>query len=308
MKPILIIPPAPARWPAFEDLLRHEGTPWLLDLKRRLVDGVPGAQDAYAVMLSGNRILASVAINKFGDVGLLTHGYTREEHRRRGAARKLVETAVSWFSMTGGRWLFLGTTAEFDEGFYRKFGFTPLRRAVWKPYDRLTMLRTTPGAAESPQADSAGEIVTRDLSRAEWPAMVALLQYSRGPDPRVPLDESAVSAPMFTLDLIEHQERGACQLKGAFCGSRLVGVATIATDQAGERTYAMLIPHVDAPQTLRDAVIDFAKTKGYARVDFPMEALGGRPADVPAAAREESEPPPPKDADTPPDQTAPADS
>jgi hypothetical protein len=35
----------------------------------------------------------------------------------------------------------------------------------------------------------------------------------------------------------------------------------------------MLIPHADTPPELRAAILDLAHAKGYAQVDFPMEAL-----------------------------------
>ncbi len=274
MKPMLIIPPAPARWPALRALLKEEGEPWTTDHMRRLVDGVAGAQDAYAVIPSGGQFLASVSINKIGDLGVLGHGYTHPDHRRRGYARRLMDTILSWFEMTGGKWLLLRATTELDESFYRKFDFRPLRRAVWTPYDRLTMLRTAKGASDDPLAGVEGAVQVRDVTRAEWPAMVAFLQFRNGPDPRVPLEESAVSAHEFTLDLIDHQERGACRLKGAFRGPCLLGLASVAMDRYGGRTYALLLPHTDAPTELRQAVIESACDKGYEGVDFPMEVLG----------------------------------
>lgn len=294
IKPLLIVPPAPTHWRALHDLLQHKGPPWLADIERRLVHGVAGAEDAYAVIPAGGQFLASVCVSKQGDVGVLGHGYTRPEHRRRGYARKLMESVLSWFDMTGGKWLFLGTTAELDEALYQKFGFAPIRRAAWAPYDRLTMLRTGEGVTDDPLATATGEVVVRDVTRADWPGMVTLLQYRAGPDPRVPLRESAVTAEVLTLDLIDHQEKGSCQLKGAFQGPRLVGLATVATDRLGERTHAMLMPHTDAPPVLRDAVTEFAKSKGYAQVDFPMEALGqaGSGADEPEASPTDTPAPP----------------
>ncbi|MCK4340161.1 MAG: GNAT family N-acetyltransferase [Phycisphaerae bacterium] len=273
MKPLLIVPPAPSRWRGLQELLQHKGLPWLLDIERRVTQELPGAEDVYAVMASGGQYLASACINKRGDVGVLGHVFTRKEHRGRGHARKLTETVLSWFDMTGGKWLFLSTTTEFDPDLYRKFGFEPICRAVWAPHDRVTMLRSGTGVGGDPLAEAGGDMVVRDLTRADWPAMVALLQYRLGPDPRVPLGESAVTAEVFTLDLVAHLEKEVCQLKGAFQGPRLVGLATIATDQPAERTYAMMMPHRDAPPELRQAVLEFARTRGYAQVDFPMEAL-----------------------------------
>jgi GNAT superfamily N-acetyltransferase len=271
---MLIIPPAPEHWSALADLLRSAEAPWREDLERRLTDGVAGAQDAVAVVPDRGHFQAVAVINKLDDVGLLTHGYTRPEQRRRGYARRLVDTLVSWFEMTGGRWLYLSTTVELDAAFYGKFGFQPLRRAVWQPVDRQTMVRPAPGATGSPYDDVSGDVTVRPISRAEWPAMVALLQYCAGPDPRVPLDESAVTAEALTLDLITHQERDRGRLLGAFRGPRLVALASVATDRHHKRTYALLMPHHQAPLPLREAVAELAQRQGYEAVEFPMEVLG----------------------------------
>lgn len=275
MKPMLIMPPAPERWPAIQDLLQHEGAPWLTNLERRFREGVPAAHDALAVIPAGSQLLASAAVSLFGNVGVLGHCYTRPEHRKRGYARQLVDTVRAWFSMLGGRWLFLSTTAELDAAFYGRFGFELLRRAVWAPYDRVTMLWAREGATTPGPADLGGTIEVRPVTRAHWPAMVALLQYRVGPDPRIPLDESAVNAEALTLDLLAHQDRGAGLLLGAFCDERLVGLGSVALDRRGEQTYAILIPHTGYPVVLRDAATRFAQSRGFSSVDFPMERLGG---------------------------------
>jgi GNAT superfamily N-acetyltransferase len=306
MKPILIIPPAPARWPALDDLLRHKGPPWIDDIKQRITRGVAGAQDAFAVMAGPGPILANVTINKCGDCGVLGHCFTRPEQRGRGYARRLLETALSWFEMTGGKYLFLGTTAELDAGLYSKFGFRPLRRAVWAPFDRLTMYRPGRGALDAPLDGLAGPLEIRELSRADWPALVMLLQYCPGPDPRVPLDESAVTAEIFTLDLLDHQERGACVLKGAFRGGRLIAAGSVATDRHGGRTYAVILPHVDAPAELRKDLVALAAARGFTQVEFPMEALGAMsiapatPVPTPDALPPQPAPPPAPSLQTPP--------
>ncbi len=277
MKPLLIIPPAPARWPALEELWRHKGQPWLNDIRTRVVTGVAGAQDAYVIIPAGRQALAGACINKQGDIGVLGHCYTRPEQRRRGYARRLVETLLSWFEMTGGKWLFLGTTAELDDSFYRKFGFAPLRRVTWSPYDRLTMIRRAAAADADPLTNVAGELVVRPLTRADWPAMVALLQYRPGPDPRVPLAESAVNAELFTLDLLDHLERGACKLLGAFRGPRLTAMCSLATDRPGNRTYALLVPHDAVPPELHTAALELGHQSGYELVEFPLQSLSPAP-------------------------------
>ncbi len=288
MKPLLLIPPAAARWPALHDLFSHKGPPWTTDIELRFVSGVAGAQDVYAVMPEAGRFMAGACINKWGDVGILGHCYTRPERRRQGYARRLVEALLAWFDMRGGRWLVLTTTGDLAEGVYAKFGFGVLRRLAWQPRERVTMLRARAVGGDDPFADVTGDVTVRDVARAQWPALVTLLQFQLGPDPRVSVAESAVVAELFTLDLLDHQECGKCRLLGAFRGERLVGLASVATDAAGPRTYAMLMPHVAAPAELRDAVRVAAHERDYADVDFPMEALAATtaPHGVPAAVAE----------------------
>jgi GNAT superfamily N-acetyltransferase len=277
MKPLLLIPPAPARWPALHDLFSHKGPPWTTDIEGRFVTGVAGAQDVYAVLSEAGRFMAGACINKCGDVGVLGHCFTRPERRRRGYARRLIEALLAWFDMRGGRWLMLTTTGDWAETVYAKFGFCELRRLAWQPRERVTMLRTRPGVGDEPYAEVAGDVSVRDVARAEWPALAMLLQFQPGPDPRVSIAESGVVAELFTLDLLDHQDRGKCRLLGAFRGARLMGLASLATDAEGPRTYSMLMPHAGAPAELRDAVCAAARERGYANVAFPMEALAAAP-------------------------------
>lgn len=274
MKPLLIIPPAPQRWPPLQELLTaHLPERWLSELEHRVRHGINGAEDAIAVIPAGGVDLGAAYVHKRGDVGLLGTVYTRPEHRRRGFARLLAETLLSWFDMTGGRWLYLSATRELEEGLFAKFGFEVLREAAWEPFDRLMLLRRGAGLTGDPPIDGDAPLDVRATGRADWPAAVAFLQYFSGPDPRVPLGESAVTAETLTLDLYEHQERGACELLAAWRGPRIVGMATVATDRPGQRTFAMLMPHHDAPAELREAVAAAAAARGYVHVDYPMEAL-----------------------------------
>lgn len=290
MKPLLIIAPAPARWHALADLVGHKEPQWLEDIEKRIVHGVDGGQDAFAVVPEGGRVLASACINRRHDIGILGHVFTRAEHRGLGFARRLITTLLSWFDMSGGKLLHLGTTADVAEGLFAKFGFKITHRVNREPHDRVMMARTADGAASNPLENATDEAVIRDVSRADWPLIVSLLQQRPGPDPRVSSDESAITAEIAGLELITQQERGTCRLRAAFCGDRIVSLASVAADQLGERTYAMLIPHSDPAPALREAVVEFAHSKGYSQVDFPMEALSGAGAEQSVPA-EQSEPP-----------------
>jgi hypothetical protein len=102
---------------------------------------------------------------------------------------------------------------------------------------------------------------------------VALLQTCPGPDPRVAVADSAVGAEVFGLELFEHQERGRCALLGAYRDRDLVAAGSLATDRAGDSTYAILFPHGELHTELRASLLALAASRGYRHVDFPMEAL-----------------------------------
>lgn len=273
MKPLLIMPPAVARWPAFETLLTSEEPIWLEDLRRRLCDGLGGAQDAFAVIPDGGRVLATACLRRRHQVGVLGQLFTHPEHRRRGHARRLMQTLLSWFDMTGGRWLLATVGAELFGGFLEHFGF----RVLHNGGAMLALERTLADVNGRPAGPGAGEARLAPLGRADWPLLVALLMHGGGPDPRMSPQEAAVSAERTALELVQQADRGQCALLGAWCEERLAGVASIATDQLGGRTYAMIVPHRGAPENLRPGVIALARARGYEHVEFPLEAVGGAP-------------------------------
>jgi len=273
VKPLLILGPSPARWPAVAQLLGHEESLWLEDLRRRLVDGVDGSHDAFAAIPDGGQMLAGAGIRRRHDIGVLGHLFTRPEHRGRGYARLLMQALLSWFDMSGGKWLYLTTPAELAGGLFEKFGFRALCRSPQADGARATMLRKLGHTADSPFDKLSGPLRIRDASRADWALLVALLQHRKGADPRVPLAESALTAERTALELLTQQEQGVCHLRLACCQERIVGVGSIAKRPGDKRTYAVLFPHDDRPEGLREAVLEYARVQGYEQVDFPMEAL-----------------------------------
>ena len=280
MKPLLIIPPAPARWQSLQGLLGHKGPLWLEDIQKRLHDGVAESRDAFAVVANGGQTLAHACINGREGVGVLGHMFTRADHRGRGLARKVLTTLLSWFDMSGGQWLFLGCHAELLE-LYGRFGFEPLHRVTRAPIDEVTMCRRSKGAAGvGPLYGAAGPVIVRDVTRADWPLLVALQQYQPGFDPRIAADESAVAAEFSMLELLHQQEAGQTLLLAAWQGPRIAALATLATQHPGPRTYAALLPHNGAPAELRETLLKEARTRGYPQVEFPMEALAGAGGEV----------------------------
>jgi GNAT superfamily N-acetyltransferase len=270
-KPLLIQPPAPNRWPALRELWSHAGPLWLEDLEQRL-GGIAQARDVFSVIYNGSDPLATACIRAVGDIGVLGDVFTRLSYRGRGYAQAVIEAALSWFDMTGGKWLYCGCHAELAP-LFEKHGFKPVHRLSREPIDDVMLQRRGTGVGITPLPLGEGEVQIRGLSRADWPLMVALLQDVAGPDPRVNRQESATTAELAMLELLKQQADGQCELLAAERANRVVALASLATVQPGERSYAMQIPHDETPPELRAAVVKSAEEKNYAQVDFPMETL-----------------------------------
>ncbi len=273
-KPLLVLPPSPPRWPLIENLLADEPAGRMSDLKARLCEPPAEAQDALALQPDGAHARAFACLRRKHDVGVLSQLFTHADHRRHGHARRLVQTLLSWFDMTGGKWLYATSPEELHAAFFEHFGFRVLHQGG-APAGMMTLLRTPAGVPGDSLSHEGGAVTVRELGRSDWPLIVALLQHRPGPDPRVPIAESALAAEVTAFDLLEHADKGVCSLLGAGDGRRLVGVASLATDQLGSRTYAMILPHGSAPAELRAAVLELAARKGYQHVDFPLEAVTG---------------------------------
>lgn len=271
LKPLLIQPPAPSRWTGLRGLWGHSGPLWLDDLEKRL-EGLPDARDVLSVIYNGSDPLATACIRAQGDIGILGDVFTHSGSRKRGYARESIKAALAWFDMTGGKWLYCGCHAELVT-IFEPHGFKPIHRLERQPIDDVILQRRAEGVGITPLPMSDGPVQIRTVGRADWPLMVALLQDCPGPDPRVSLQESATTAELAMLELIKQQEDETCTLLAAVRAERIVAIASLATVQPGEKTYAMILPHDAAPDALRDAVLKTADEKNYGPVDFPMETL-----------------------------------
>lgn len=281
MKPLLILPPAPARWPGLEALLADAPELWRDDARRRLCESLPQARDAFCVIPDGGHVLSAACVRRCDAAGVLGQIFTRPTHRHRGLARRVVETLLSWFDMTGGRRLYVSAPSAELAARLESLGF---RRLHAEPDDgdgRVMLLRGEPLAV---CPGPPGQVTVRTAQAGDFALLVELHQYLPGPDARVPLAQSACTAEQTTLELLRQHERGTCRVFVAFQGGRLVGAASVATEPLGSRTYAMVMPHDTAPAALREAAVEFARSRGYETVDFPLEAISaaGLPGAVPA--------------------------
>lgn len=276
MKPLLLIPPCAPRWPALADLYAELPPARLEDLQARFETALPGGHDAIAIIPDGGRVLAAARVSRAADVGVVADLLTRETHRGRGLSTVIVDALLSWFDMTGGRRAYLTVDAE-RAAHFEPQRFSPLRRTGEGAAGRVTLRRSAEHQPADPFAPGRkAPLTVRPATRADWPMMVELLQYHPGPDPRVPLDETAVIAEDIGLDLLAQQDRSACRLLAGVRGGHIVALASVALDRTSERTHAMILPHDEAFPPLREVVIEHARTRGYRHMEFPLESLAAR--------------------------------
>ena len=278
MKPLLILTPAPARWNAIHDLLDQEDQKWVEDLRTRFTAGVPGARDAAAVSLEGSQAAAGAFIRRVGEIGVLAQVYTRPAHRRSGRARLLLQTLLSWFDMTGGKWLYLACPPEVGQGLFSNFGFRVLQSGIDNGRPVACMLRTPAHTPDTPFDNVNGEVQFRPATRADLVSLTALLMHHCGPDPRTSVAETALAADATALDLIDQAQSGRCHLTVALRRARITGAGTLALDQSGRKTYALVLPHDHPPPGLRENLLESARVRGFEQVEFPMDALAAEPA------------------------------
>lgn len=273
MKPMLIMPPAPARWRSLADLLTEQDPSVIRDAELRFSNGVPDANDAFALVVDGGLTIACASITRRNNVGVLGYVITRPTHRGRGLPAELIESLITWFDMTDGRWLYCATAGAAAGRLCDRYGFRVLHTLARDGREDVFLQRAVDVMIPSPFDALRGETQIRDVSRADWPLIVSLLQHRPGHDPRATVDESAIGAEEFALRLVDDQEQGKCKLLGAWCDGHLTAVGTLAVDTLGEKTFAMLIPFGDAPAALREALLSEGKAKGYRLIEFPMEAV-----------------------------------
>src|SRR5262245_52639324 len=140
MKPLLVIPPAPNRWLSIEDYLDGMPAARVADLRNRFESPQAEARDAFAIIPNGSLTLAFASIRRMGDIGVFGELSMRPDHRMRGFARTLIQTMLSWFDMTGGKWLYLTSPATLASAIFENFGFQVLHRS--SESNTVTMMST----------------------------------------------------------------------------------------------------------------------------------------------------------------------
>lgn len=262
MKPLLIVPPAPARWPMVESLLQQIDRGALDELRRRICEGLPDAYDAFAIVPEGNRAIAHACIYRRRDRGVLRYVWTSPEHRRRGCALRVLSALTTWFDMTGGRVLYSCGLEDIAAGLLGPTGFSRLHRTS------EDSARAVYSRGQLPDAPLDAPIEIRAATLADFPLLVEMLQFLPGHDPRVPLHDSAVAAEQYVHELLEQQTQGRQLVFVALLGPRIVELANAILEPAAGRAFANVTPHGAPAAELRAAVTAAARQAGISDVSF----------------------------------------
>lgn len=273
MKPLLLPCPAPNRSAPICALLEECSPAEAPDIAERMNVGVAGALDAVALQPDGGQALALGIIRRRGELGLLGPLWTRPQHRREGHARRLLQTLLAWFDMTGGRRLYLVAPAACFPEWLAHFGFRPLHFGG-DPL-RVSLLRTPAGLEDDPLTGvEHSPPCVEPLGPSDWAALHALAQHRLGADPRLSPAESALAAEAMIPELFTRLGSKRCALLGVRRGEHLAAAVTVALDATGPRTYALRWPYGENLPALADATAELARRHGYEQVDYPLESQG----------------------------------
>lgn len=250
MKPLLIIPPAPGRWAAIEGLLESLAPDAREELRLRVAEGLPDAFDAFAMLPEGGRAVAHAALYRKRDRAVLRHVWTNPLHRRRGHARRLVQTLSAWFDMSGGRLIYACGSEEVVGPLLGPAGFAVLHRT--SEMGQVSMAR-----GQLPDAPLDAAVEVRAATGADFPQIVEFFQFCRGADLSVELSDSAARAEHTVAELLGAD--GARVLLG-LQGPRVVGLGRVL--RADQTARIEIMPHEGAPAALKEALERAATTTG----------------------------------------------
>jgi GNAT superfamily N-acetyltransferase len=162
-------------------LLSHKGGVWEVHLAAAL-DGMTDALETrwYIAELNG-RPAANVMLVERHGVAILGHVFTREEHRRKGLCRLLLQSMMDRFRERKGRSIILGTGFQsVAYHIYESFGFRSLRGGLMGWY-------ASSRADFESEWFASGPAVVRPARWEHWPLVASLATFAES----VPLRSAA---------------------------------------------------------------------------------------------------------------------
>jgi hypothetical protein len=149
--------------------LAHKGEPWNWG-NAEVLTKPTGVETFFCVLHRNGVPFSNVMTCEVNGVGLLGHVFTRDEDRRKGACKKLMELQMEHFRARGGRALFLGT--GFESPAYRIYACHGFQGIEEKSGYMQYYVSTREEFEASWFARAATE--TEPLAMTHWPTLAPL--------------------------------------------------------------------------------------------------------------------------------------
>lgn len=128
-----------------------------------------------------DRPVCNIMVSEHDGIGILSHVYTRPEHRRKGIARLVMAGQMADFNNRGGRYLTLSTGYDTHPYYlYRGFGF----RSVIPESGHMKYVRNAAFEAEHFDVDEVGEARVIPGDWKHWPSLNVLCAQAGPPSLR----------------------------------------------------------------------------------------------------------------------------
>lgn len=155
-----------AEWqPRIEPFLSHKGPGWNDHIQRALREPLDALQTLFYIGTIGGELVTQVMIVGHGGAGILGHVFTKPEHRRKGAYRRLMGYQMRDVARCGFQVLTLGT--GFDSHpywIYHSFGFRSIREGSGQ-------MKWEAAAGAEDRLLTPGPVTVRPLAWTDWGAL-----------------------------------------------------------------------------------------------------------------------------------------
>jgi GNAT superfamily N-acetyltransferase len=124
MEIVVVVPPDRVYQPKIPSFLAHKGQPWAYHMEQVFGGGTQDLETRFYLGLVDGEPICSIMTSECDGVGILSHVYTKPEHRRKGACDLLMEKQMGdWRRRGGGHMLLTTQCGTPPYRIYHHFGF-----------------------------------------------------------------------------------------------------------------------------------------------------------------------------------------
>jgi len=178
MKVIVVQAPDAEFKEAVMHFLKHKSGIWQWHMISAF-EGKTGSLDSRFYIGSLNkRIISNISIWKHKGAGIVSHVFTSEDHRRKGACKGIFKLLMDNFISQGGKFLTLGT--GYDTPVYRIYSSFGFRMAKSSNRDGEVVMQCNLDPDFERDFFSNRPVRCRDLEWKDWPALNVLFAFEEG--------------------------------------------------------------------------------------------------------------------------------